>query len=415
VPGATTSNSAASACGCILASTRRHHPVAARWDALRRPDRFVDRHRHDLRASHGHHLPKIALANQPGRRAAKSRCQHPVERRRRASTLDVPEHGRADLVADALAKLVGEPDADATESREAVRPDPLGDRGAADRMSALGHDDDAERPPPIAAVVDGLGHPLDPERYLRDQDDVASAGQAGLQRDPAGVSTHHLDDHHPVMGLRRRAEAIDRVGRGSDGRVEPERQVGRRQIVVDRLRHADHRDAELLETQADPHRAVAADHDERVDLVPSDALDDVGGAVDDHLLAVDHRPEGERVATIARAEDRAALGQDAPHVLAGQRPDAVREDEALETVEDAEDLPVVVGLGRLHEGADHGVQARAVAAGRQDADPSQLPLAHRAIFREQPPASRLYECTGEATGPARRLANRGPQRPVGVS
>ena len=55
-----------------------------------------------------------------------------------------------------------------------------------------------------------------------------------------GVATHHLDDHHAVVALGGGVEPVDRVGRDLHRGVEPERVVGRRQVVVDRLRHPDH-------------------------------------------------------------------------------------------------------------------------------------------------------------------------------
>jgi len=47
---------------------------------------------------------------------------------------------------------------------------------------------------------------LVPELDLGNQDHLPSAGQARLQRDPAGIASHHLDHHHP---MRSRQEAGD--------------------------------------------------------------------------------------------------------------------------------------------------------------------------------------------------------------
>src|SRR5439155_13835680 len=78
----------------------------------------------------------------------------------------------------------------------------------------------------------------------------------------------------------------------------------------------------------------------------------------------------EQVATIARAEDRAAAREDARDVGAVEPRDAaaVRHEEALEPVANAVHLPAVEVLGRLHDGPDHGVEPGAVAAARQDRD-----------------------------------------------
>ena len=63
------------------------------------------------------------------------------------------------------------------------------------------------------------------------------------ERDPAGVAAHRLDDDDPVVRLGGRVAAVDRVGRDRDGGVEAEGVVGAVQVVVDRLRHADDREA----------------------------------------------------------------------------------------------------------------------------------------------------------------------------
>ena len=81
---------------------------------------------------------------------------------------------------------------------------------------------------------------FDVERVFGEQDDVGAAGEAGVRRDPARVTPHHLDDHHAVVTLRRGVQPVDRVGCDLHCGVEPEREVGGRQVVVDRLRHADH-------------------------------------------------------------------------------------------------------------------------------------------------------------------------------
>ena len=71
-------------------------------------------------------------------------------------------------------------------------------------------------------------------------------------RDPPRVAAHHLDDHHPVVALGGGVQPVDRVGRDLHRGVEPEREVGRRQVVVDRLGHAD--DVARPRRRASPRR-----------------------------------------------------------------------------------------------------------------------------------------------------------------
>ena len=89
-----------------------------------------------------------------------------------------------------------------------------------------------------------------------------------VDREPARVASHDLDDHHAVVRLRGGVQAVDRLGRDRDGGVEAERLVGRREVVVDRLRHADHGQAVLdVQPCGDAERVLAADRDQPVELL----------------------------------------------------------------------------------------------------------------------------------------------------
>ena len=118
---------------------------------------------------------------------------------------------------------------------------------------------------------------------LGDQDDVGAAGEPGVERDPAGVAAHHLDDQHPVVALGRGVQAVDRLHRDVDRGVEAEGVVGGAEVVVDRLRHADDVDpAPRASAGRDPERVLAADRDQPVDP----GLAEVGGdPLDAALLA----------------------------------------------------------------------------------------------------------------------------------
>ena len=106
---------------------------------------------------------------------------------------------------------------------------------------------------------------VDVERALGDQDHVGAAGDAGVHGEPAGVAAHDLDDEHAVVGLGGGVQAVDRVGGDLHRGLEAEREVGRRQVVVDRLRHADDGDAVLVQLARDAERVLAADRDQRVE------------------------------------------------------------------------------------------------------------------------------------------------------
>ena len=119
-------------------------------------------------------------------------------------------------------------------------------------------------------VLEPLAHLVDVERHLGDEDHVGAAGEPRVQRDPAGVAAHHLDDHDAVVALGRRVQAVDRVGRDLHRGVEAEREVGGREVVVDRLRHAHDVHAVAAELVRHAEGVLAADRDQRVDaLAPS--------------------------------------------------------------------------------------------------------------------------------------------------
>jgi hypothetical protein len=74
-------------------------------------------------------------------------------------------------------------------------------------------------------------------------------------------TAHHLDDDDAAVRFGGRVQPIDRFGREADARVETEAARRAVDVVVDRLRDADERDALLVELVRDGERAVAADAD----------------------------------------------------------------------------------------------------------------------------------------------------------
>src|SRR5215218_8592665 len=93
----------------------------------------------------------------------------------------------------------------------------------------------ASRPVRSSTSDDGV----DVERVLGDEDDVGTAGHARVQRDPAGVPAHDLDDEGAVVAVAGGVQPVDRLHRDTDGGVEAERVVGGVEVVVDGLRDAD--------------------------------------------------------------------------------------------------------------------------------------------------------------------------------
>ena len=201
------------------------------------------------------------------------------------------------------------------------------------------------------------------ERDLRNEDHVCAAGDARVERDPARVSSHHLDHHHAAMRFRGGVQAVDRVGREADRRIEAEGQRPH-DVVVDGLGHAHDRNPELDEAMGNGERAVAADDDQRVEREAPDRRQAPVREIDAAIRCEGGR---ERVAAVGRAENRAAHAEDARDVVRTQHARASLVYEAVEAVFEADALPAEVRSG-LHDRADDGVEAGGVAAAGEDAN-----------------------------------------------
>ena len=176
-------------------------------------------------------------------------------------------------------------------------------RHAAQRLGALGDDDD-RREVAGEAAPDQVADLADVELALRDEDDVGAAGETGVEGDPAGVAAHHLDDQDPVVAVGGGVEPVDRLHRDVDRGVEAEGVVGGAEVVVDRLRHADHVEPVLgVQPRGRAQRVLAADRDQAVDPGRLEVGGDPRRAV---VVGEGVGPRG--------AEDRAAAGQDAAHL-----------------------------------------------------------------------------------------------------
>ena len=119
--------------------------------------------------------------------------------------------------------------------------------------------------PRVDDASDGLGDLVGVVGLLGQQGDVRRGRHPGVQGRPAGVAAHHLDDHRPVVRRAGGGEAVTGVDGDLHRGVEAERVVGRRQVVVDRLRRADHRRARLVQPGGHPEGVLAADGEEGVD------------------------------------------------------------------------------------------------------------------------------------------------------
>ena len=242
------------------------------------------------------------------------------------------------------------------------------DRLAGRAAHRFGDHHDAEVAAAPTALLDLGADPVERVGDLRDQDHVGAAGDARREGDVAGIAAHHLEHHDPRVAGGGDVQAIDRLGRHLDRRAEADRALGVAEIVVDRLRDADQAPVALLRQPAqDREAAVAADADQRAEAELVVAVDDLVRAVDRAAVG---RRIGERIAAVGRAEHGAAEVQDAGDAVRGQldRVDRAPE-QAVGRLADPEHLPAVAEHRALDHRPDHGVQAGAVPAARQQTDP----------------------------------------------
>src|SRR5207237_7947 len=54
------------------------------------------------------------------------------------------------------------------------------------------------------------------KRNLGNQNNIGAAGDSTMKCDPAGVTSHHFDNHHSLMTRRRGVQAVERVHHFSD-------------------------------------------------------------------------------------------------------------------------------------------------------------------------------------------------------
>ena len=231
------------------------------------------------------------------------------------------------------------------------------------QLAALADDHDREVLAARVPFPDRLRDLLEVDGDLGDEDHVGSAGDAAHHRDPAGVAAHHLDDHDAVVGFGRRVEAVDRLGCDEHGRVEAERVVRAREVVVDRLRDSDHRQLMLcVQARRDAERVLAADRDERVELRGSKVLENV----------VDTAVEPEGIRT-RRPDDRSAARKQSRDLARTERLEQSI-DEPTPSFADAEKL-VSAHHDASADRANHRIQAGAISSACQYAN------LHTAILR----------------------------------
>ena len=120
-----------------------------------------------------------------------------------------------------------------------------------------------------------------------------------------------------------------------------------------------------MELLGDRQRTVAAHANQSAQVELLVSCLDAGEEYRIDFQTILHADGGRESSLVRRTEDRPALRENPCGVFAVQRDVSDRINESFVTFDEAHDI-VSVSLGRLDRAADDGVQARAIAARRQD-------------------------------------------------
>lgn len=160
-------------------------------------------------------------------------------------------------------------------------------------------------------------------------------------------------------------QPVERFGSDTHRGIESKGRLCRRDVVIGRFRHANDRYAHLEKLQANLERPVAPDDDETVEAEFLEIRDDFLRSIDiDDTFWLFLR-KSERVAVIGRPEYRTARVQNAANVDRPQRAASLDVEKPTKAFLNTDRFPAE-RVGASHDGADHRVQAGAVAAARQN-------------------------------------------------
>ena len=229
----------------------------------------------------------------------------------------------------------------------------------------LGHSDDGEVGTLLCAAFHGRTHTVDIIGLFRQQDNICTACNAGVQRQPASLVAHDLNAHHAAVAACGGVDAVDHIGGNVHGGVEAEGYVGTIDIVINGLGQADDVQTLLREQVCGFVGAIAAQAQQAVQLGFLVGLFHGGNFINVVVLHHTHHFKGGALG----AQNGAAQRQDAAEIVLAHLL-VVAVDQATVSVQDANDLHVIAhaGIQCFCYAADGGVQTRTVAAGGQDSN-----------------------------------------------
>ena len=286
-------------------------------------------------------------------------AEQPVVGCGNAAALGVAQADRAGLITGSLLDLIGQLLADTSQARmaEGVQIGRFVDHlPNIWQVAALSHHHHSIMLVVVVVVLEQRTDMVDVYVLLGDQNHVRAAGHAGGVGDPAGIAAHHLDHHHAVVRIGGGMDAVDSLGGNHYGGVEAEGLVGAVDVVVNGLGHAYAGYAVLAQVEVHRLRVVAAQRNQRIDLVGLQNLLHLFDAAG-NLLHVGAR----------RVQDGAALQLDAVNILQSEGNELVVQHTAP-AVEKADELIAIVVDALPHGRINHRIQSGAVAAAGQQSN-----------------------------------------------
>ena len=193
---------------------------------------------------------------------------------------------------------------------------------------------------------------VDIERPLRNENRIGTACDSAVQRDPACIPPHDLDDHDAVVRLGRSMHAVNRFAHNVASRIESERVVGAPQVIVDRFRNANYVHTLFMQFLGDRQRVIASNGDQSIDLVSLDGADATIKSVRTLGRIRSRRPQ-----------NGSTTWQDPAYGIKIQR-HALVLDQSAPALQESDELVVVVKNSLANHSANHRIQSGTIAPAR---------------------------------------------------
>lgn len=296
--------------------------------------------------------------------------EHAIPSGRGASSLDMTQDDIAGFDLRAFFNLRREPfrDPSQTDRFWRVLDDPIDNLLSALWFGAFGDSDDGESLAALRSPNAVFRDFVDVETNLRDQDDVRSARDPCVERDPSRVASHELDNHDTMVTRGCRVNAIERFCCDMDSGLESECDVCAVEIVVDGLWDPDAVESLVGDLFRDGHGAIASDDDQCIDFADLKVRHaDIGEIFEDCvplLILPDWEVLG--VGSVVGPDDGAAHCEDVGDIVEIESVDSVF-DKSKESVLDSEYFDAVIDRV-FGDGADDRVETGTIAASSEDSD-----------------------------------------------